>query len=176
MKFKQIGKYLPGFSAFYYMEKLNPVYDPEKMRSTPHPSNEFKKHGIVKLGKFMAHILYGTAAFIFLIAYPLVSIDTGELNYFKQRAILNQRVEKERVKGEKEKEVWDKLFGKNGYADTNKDGRINLVEKINAYKKMGFKDDDFNWYDNYYTHSSNIFPTPTQSQLEKAVSSYESKD
>ncbi len=62
-----------------------------------------------------------------------------------------------------------KIFGLNGYADTNGNKTINFDERVNAYRKMGFFENEVP------IAGETEFSKPTSNQLERAVKSYENK-
>ena len=63
-------------------------------------------------------------------------------------------------------ELTDKIFGRNGLADVNKDGRINPIEKIEACRLLGIPEDSI---------EIRCLTKPTSEDLERAVKNYELK-
>lgn len=126
MRFNKIGKYLPGFSAYYYSERISPAFGNEG------DQNEIAKPDIVRLGKFLAHILYGTSLSI-LLGYSLSAIDTDKLNPFEQNRIRHERKFSESLRYQ---DAWNKLFRPNGYADTDGNGKISPDEFALALNRM----------------------------------------
>ncbi len=107
---------------------------------TTAPNNEFLAYS-----KFYAHILLypaitGACAFMYLSA----AINTHSLNPFEQYEIRQQkRIEKEIKEKQFSKEypeLYKKIFGPGGFADTNFDLKVDLEEKTRAYMKLGFTD------------------------------------
>lgn len=107
---------------------------------TTAPNNEFLAYS-----KFYAHILLypavvGVCAFVYLSA----AINTHSLNPFEQYNIRQQkRIEKEIKEKQTSKEyheLYKKVFGPGGFADTNFDLNVDIEEKARAYKKLGLKD------------------------------------
>lgn len=107
--------------------------------------------------KLLLHAAYATLPLIPLfigIDYAIQGAITKEWNRSKQdQAWLSMR---------KQDQLYDKVFGKYGLADTNSDGEISILEKTEAYKKMGLE-------------NKTKFVKPTISQLEKAIKSYKNK-
>ena len=72
--------------------------------------------------KFTAHIIYALAAIVSIDwnvrGYPM----THSLNPIANYAAIRQR-------DQQTLDLYDKMFGKNGIADTNKDGNIDFIER-----------------------------------------------
>ena len=66
-------------------------------------------------------------------------------------------------------ERYSQIFGQNDYADTNRDNIIDFLERVGAYRRMGY------FQDVLPIAGETKFPKPTLSELEKAVESYESE-
>lgn len=77
--------------------------------------------------KLTAHMSYPLFAIAALLIYSLSFTKTGELNPIKQYRT-NQKTEY----------LSNQIFRPYGLADTNKDGVVSLIEKAEAYTKMGF--------------------------------------
>jgi hypothetical protein len=79
---------------------------------------------------------------------------TGETHPIRQW----NKVEEHSKKGEL-------IFGEYGFADRNRDGVIDFLEKVDAYRRMGFTD--------RFSHNQRIYPVYTLSQLDRAIESYQ---
>lgn len=103
-----------------------------------------------------AYAIFGSGGATYLVS--------GEVNPVTQiKSIIEIRVDGP-------KRMKEELFGENGLADTNKDGRIDFSERFNAYIRMGFDRDKLD--------PKNL-PDPewnvSYTQLERAVKSYKSE-
>lgn len=76
--------------------------------------------------RLLGHLTYALVSAGSLALYTTRLGFTGELNPLKQPEALVQY-----------REAREKLFGANGLADTNHDGTISAIERIEAYQKMG---------------------------------------
>ena len=59
-------------------------------------------------------------------------------------------------------DLYDKMFGKNGIADTNKDGNIDFIERAEAFRRMGLE-------------NKVGFPESSLDDLKRVARSYEAK-
>jgi len=140
---KNSWKYLPVLS----------VYN----RSFTHPEN-------LSPIEIIGHAAYAAITVGLLGFYLSGLVLTRELNPITQRRVITQiRIQQEK----KQKDYQDKynrlqetLFGKNGLADSNHDGKISIEEKARAFGIMGLE-------------SQINFPEPSAEQLEKTVRSYQ---
>jgi len=113
--------------------------------------------------KFEAVMLAGVLAF----SYGVFCFRTGETNPIKQA---------------KYPIAWHQIYGKNGHADTNKDGKISTGEKIASYEIMGIENkiefetfdikDNEGWVKYEIKGESTVFYNPTLKELEKGLEFY----
>lgn len=108
-----ITKYLPFASLLNYLNE----------------QNREPKDGIgVKLLKGLGHSVYAWVPAAALFIYGNDLMTTGEMNPIKQRqALVRMNEDIERV------------FGKEGLADTNHDGKIDFTERAEAFRRMGLE-------------------------------------
>ncbi|MBS3079592.1 hypothetical protein J4218_05710 [Candidatus Pacearchaeota archaeon] len=127
-------KYLPGASVINYA-----FTNPETFSKT----------------KFTAHIIYALAAIVSIDwnvrGYPM----THSLNPIANYAAIRQR-------DQQTLDLYDKMFGKNGIADTNKDGNIDFIERAEAFRRMGLE-------------NKVEFPESSLDDLKRVARSYEAK-
>ncbi|MBI2673054.1 hypothetical protein HYX19_02230 [Candidatus Woesearchaeota archaeon] len=94
MEFNKVGKYLPGFSAHYYLKRaIQDVSEGDQ--------DERAKHGtvpMVPMGKLLGHMLYGTLFFGLVLGYGLIVIETGKLNPFEQIGIVRKLQDNDKKK------------------------------------------------------------------------------
>ena len=129
-------------------------------------TNYLKESG--KEGKFLpflGYIMYTAIISASLFSYGKACIKYGEFNPIKQIELSIEGNRKNITEIKKLGGLYNKIFGDNGYADLNHNGKISLVEKIDAYQRMGFNEDEL--------LEERPFPKPNVNQLEKAVQSYE---
>ena len=112
----------------------------------PELFNPEKEHSFLET---IGALIYHGIPAAFLIAYTVQTLETGKLSLNAQYQERQER-----------KELTEKLFGQNGLADTNHDGKISIEEKARAFGIMGLE-------------RQVIFPSPNSEQLSKAVSAYE---
>lgn len=79
------------------------------------------------------HVSYAVAGLTYCCAYPIMVKETKSFNPVSQ---VNTYIEQ----SQRYKELNNQIFGPGGFADTNFDKTVDLNEKANAYKKLGFKD------------------------------------
>ncbi len=133
-------------------------------------------HNVPFTGKrILFEAIYPFVVFGALILYTGAVKDTESLNPFDQQKIYKKiktdkkiAKEEQRQKEEKSNELYHKVFGPSGYADTNFDTGIDFREKVAAYRKMGFK--------NEILMEGSLFPEPTFEQLEELIEKYNGDD
>lgn len=124
----------------------------------------------------LLHGIYGLVGFgligYYVMLYTVSVIDTGKINPNEQIKIYDQRTAEKKkaeeeiiLKEQKHIELYQKVFGMSGYADTNLDTGISFSERVSAYRKMGYVNAFF---------EGEQFPEPTFEQLEELVKKYES--
>ncbi len=82
---------------------------------------------------FLFHFGYALGGIFYLMAYPMIALDTGAFDPINQIKIYRQQ-------SQRREELTNKIFGPGGFADTNFDKTVDINEKANAYKKLGLKD------------------------------------
>ncbi len=132
--FKPLWSYLPVGSYIYEMK-----------------GNNTKSQSLFSA---MFHSVYGLSS----ILYVALAISTGSLNPVKQHEIFQQRKAEAQQKKDHYFELSNKIFGPKGFADTNKDGIVSIVEMMEAYQKID---------------ANQGFPYLTEEQLEKLAKTYE---
>ncbi len=122
-----------------------------------------KSDGSIILKGF-GHLAYTMVTGCALALWGMGVYETGEVNPVTQRQVILQRIEDaEQEQRDYQRELSnlnDKLFGVDGLADTNHDGKVNVVERAEAYRRMGLEEQV-------------QFPNTNKDDLEKAVRSYE---
>ncbi|MBS3098998.1 hypothetical protein J4462_02195 [Candidatus Pacearchaeota archaeon] len=96
------------------------------------------------------------------LIYRNHAISTGQFNPTKQYRFIQQRDEKLRELQERTDCLHDYIFGQDGLADTNGDGRVSASEKARAYEIMVLEDN---------VHI-NIAPLASLDDLERAREFY----
>jgi len=162
--FKRILKSLPGVSLVNLMHM------------------NFKGDKDPKILEVLGHTFYAALSFAGIALYSLNTIESGELNPFKQnQAIVEQRIqrdnESQRREGarvfqsreywKKHEELWNELFSPNGLANKNGDRVIDLSEKVDAWQRMGLIKPGEPVIEGDYK-----FPVPSVEDLERATESY----
>ena len=104
-------KYAPGFSFANYLT------------SVERDENQGVSHF-----KIFSKVVGLLAYFALSTFYVISGVDTGEWNPIRQPQALHKM---ELTAQRKRDELYDKLFGPNGYADVNKDGVIDSAENFN---------------------------------------------
>lgn len=111
-----------------------------------------RERGIKYICKSLLHASYTVVAGVYLIAGGV--FDCWTPNQYKQV------FEKLKTETTQRKEYKQKLFGVNGYADKDGDGKINSSERFEVYEKAGLED-------------RISFRELSLEDLERAVKSYE---
>ena len=119
--------------------------------------------------KAFGGVIYLTVMGFALMNYGIYANETGEFNPFRQREAITRIKTEERLERQAYQENFQKIFGPNGYADTNGNKAINFDERVNSYRKMGFFENEVP------IAGETEFSKPTLNQLEKAVKSYKNK-
>jgi len=88
--------------------------------------------------------------------YHDLYIETEQSNPIKQISVCRRH-----------NELYEKIFGEDGYADTNKDGVLTFEEKAKAYRKLG--------YTNFFRDEKDFLGLIPISKLEKAIEEYMKK-
>ncbi len=136
-KFWKVAKWLPFGSLVNYIKN----------------EQSLKKSFPLSFGKTILHIAYFTASLVTTADYLKNVLYTGTLSPSRQAEIRRQH-----------SDLQNTLFeGINPLADTNRDGKVDLGEKVKAYETMGLGDEI-------------SFPRANIEQLEKAVKAYETKE
>ncbi len=146
-KFWKVAKYLPFGSFLNYM--LSEQYLREK--SVP-----------LGLGKMVLHALYAALPTATATLYLANSYETGA---FLPRRQIEIKAEMKRQYSTLENALFE---GETPLADTNRDGKVDLGERVDAYEKMGLG--------NQVHTSFPSFSRANLEQLEKAVKAYETKE
>ncbi len=124
-----------------------------------------------------------TAAFIFAsIAYGAYAYDHKELNPKKLLDMVRNENRIARAENERYTRLWGKLFGKDGYADKNKDGVITFPELSDVLQRTEGITNRKTGFENYRHQGLNyqylnitLSPSLTANDLEKVVQSYEAE-
>ncbi|MBI2043245.1 hypothetical protein HYT25_02555 [Candidatus Pacearchaeota archaeon] len=123
---------------------------------------EYKNKIIILLGGGLL-VLYGiTSTFSTLIDKKFHANPLTQINIMAQDII--RQSSEDRTK----KEYWNKIFGPDGYADTNHDGGIDFHEQSTALKRID--------YDEQFIEGLSRFPVYNEfslTQLERSIKSYE---
>jgi len=118
--------------------------------------------------KGFGHLIYALVGSMTLAYCGWMFYETGEVNPIKARQVIAQRAEQaeqERANYQKRvSELSDRVFSRYGLADTNKDGRVEFSEIVEAYRRMSLED-----------QIQIQLPKPNLEQLEKAVQSYQGR-
>ncbi|MBI5066186.1 hypothetical protein HZA97_08175 [Candidatus Woesearchaeota archaeon] len=86
------------------------------------------------------HGIYGIFSTAAFFSYLVISSYTGTFSLSRQLKI-HDYLRNEFISNEtKRKELYDKIFGPGGFADTNFDKKVDIYEKASAYKKLGLED------------------------------------
>ncbi len=113
--------------------------------------------------KSFAHLGYAMIGSGALFLWGAGAYLTGEINPNKAAQVLQHK--REQVELEKRdyqvqlNNFNDRVFGVNGLADINKDGKVDFNERAEAYRRMGLEEQV-------------LFPNANKDDLEKAVRSY----
>lgn len=127
-------------------------------------SPNFDEPRIKRYLKTGVHLLYSFGLSMALINYGTSAYKTGEFNPLRQTEV-NERM---RVENQLYQERYNQLFGKNGFADVDRSGAINFDEKVEAWRLMGFGNDN-----RVYMLGETEFPKPNRAQLEWAIERYQ---
>ena len=111
--------------------------------------------------KPLFHAIYTSGFFMYL----LLAAESHSLNPTEQIRIKLQQTETRQIERKRYDELYNKLFGVDGYANRDKSRGINFDERVDALRRMGF--------DGVYIEGGTNFPQPTLEKLERAVRSYE---
>ena len=124
------------------------------------------------LGKlrFCAHSMYAVLPIVVVTGWGIMVVDTGKLNPFEHRRILKQRMKE----NEAYNENWEKIFGKNGYADRDNNG-FDMSEVADAYERIGLGETIIGSEYRQRHGFDKFHSLPTPENLEKAVQSYEAE-
>ena len=117
----------------------------------------------VGAGLFVASVFYGGTS-----AVSTALDKKFHANPITQINIMAQDLIRKHHENNLGKEYWNKIFGPDGYADTNHDGGIDFHEQITALKRIG--------YHEQFIEDVSRFPVSNKfsfRQLERAVNSYE---
>ncbi len=166
--FRAVTKYLPGFSLIYFVdERMQPI---NALSSEEHKLLSKSKIDKVALAKLIGHTVYTCISIALIGAYSLIGAETREFNPFKQfTAIQQMKTEAAKTK-EQYRESWEKIFGYEGYANGDRDSVISFKECVDAYRRMGLIGNK-----DVPIEAQTYFSTPTISDLERAIKSYEKK-
>ena len=164
----RIGKYLPFTSLLDY----NSRGVQEDIQAGKSESNINRKRGL--------HGLYAVAVMLPLAIWTQQAIQYSEINPVKIWNKDKQRKEAELIAVQHQKDLVNKLFGRGGLADKDKNGYISIAELEEAYRMMGI---NIEFVRKSYVGqdissigvSPVFFPPITTSDLEKAVQSFESQ-
>ena len=144
MKIRNAWKYLPFGSGINYLKK--DIDNPYMCHQLP----------IFVIG-ILGHMAYAVGAVALISHYGETVVRTGEWNPMKQsEAFTQQRQERQLEERQNYEQNWNKLFGIDGIADVNRDGRVDPKEYADAMRRTGF-------------------PQPGSNDLEKAIASYEAE-
>lgn len=87
------------------------------------------------------HVLYAFgSALIPPSVYLTLSLFTGSWNPAEQLRIRKYWKEEMQVNQRQSDELQKQIFGPGGFADTNFDKKVDIVEKAESYKKLGLTD------------------------------------
>ena len=146
---KNSWKYLPGLSFVNYL--FSESYN-----------QDIKKNNLSASAKMMGHLAY------LIAGAAVLSLEIGmrEINPITARQVMIKRIEEtEQKQRDYQRQISatsEKLFAPYGLADSNLDGKIDIPEKAEAYKRMGLE-------------SQVQFPQPKLEELEQAVQDYETR-
>ncbi|MBI5065719.1 hypothetical protein HZA97_05780 [Candidatus Woesearchaeota archaeon] len=86
------------------------------------------------------HFAYGALGIVSCICYLAISAFTWTLNPAEQLRIRKYWSEEMQINQRTREELEKQIFGPGGFADTNFDKKVDLVERAEAYKKIGLTD------------------------------------
>lgn len=112
---RPLSAYLPFCSYIYELQK---------------PSNE------KRWWKTLFHMIYGTVGSMTVLMTLVVLPESGTLNPIEAWNFMHDQDVERVQKKEKRNELYQKIFGPGGYADTNFDKKISSDEMLRAYQKV----------------------------------------
>ena len=127
-----------------------------------------KNFGLILVSsKALVHFVYAVIPTIALISYIGGGIQTGEWNLRTQIQANIQRNNERNAEMKKKKDLMKKIFGEEGFADVNRDGKISLNELADAYTRVDLEEEGLD-----ALKLMSFYNIPVE-QLEKAVESYD---
>ncbi len=153
----KVAKMLPVVSLVNYVMGKNGMREDvmEGLRKNP------DRMVVKPFLKYFGHFAYSVIGFTALTLEYIGFSATGEINPLKARHVIAQRIEH----AEAEKINYQKLvYRLSELADINKNGKLELDERVEAFKRMGLENQ---------VKVQVQFPQLKLEDLEKAVQSYQ---